>query len=350
MPDLRLPDRLSLARLPTPVERLNALSAELGVSLLVKRDDLTGMPMSGNKIRKLEFVLAEAKRRDSTDLLSTGGVQSNHCRAVAVAARRLGLQPHLLLRTPDGRAPGETDGNLLLNFMLDADIRYINPAEYEMRDILLGRWADELTEAGRRPYVIPEGASNALGSLGYFLMVKELEAQLQEGRLPGNRPPDFLVHACGSGGTAAGLAAGLTLHPFGPDGARPRLVSYSVCDDEATFRARIDGIISDLASGFLPTLDESAASYDLVDAYRGEGYALSTPAELRFIREIARAEGLLLDPVYTGKAFRGMVEEIRLGSRYPQGSTILFVHTGGLFGLFPKRAELLAALEPNKPK
>lgn len=343
MANTRLPERLSLAHLPTPVERLPGLSAALGVTLLVKRDDLTGMPLSGNKIRKLEFVLAQARRQDATDVLTTGGVQSNHCRAVAVAARKLGLVPHLLLRTPDGQPPEALDGNLLLDWMVDADLRTITPAEYAMRDVLLGRWADELTAAGRRPYVIPEGASNALGALGYVVMVEELLAQVASGAVPGGRLPDFVVHACGSGGTAAGLAAGLALQSLGPEAQRPRLVAYAVCDDEGTFRARIDGLLADLAAGFLPDLDPALTPYEVVDAYRGVGYALSTPEELRFLRWVARTDGLLLDPVYTGKAFRGLAEEIRAGTRYPQGATILFVHTGGLFGLFPKRAELLAA-------
>lgn len=325
----RLPERLNLAHLPTPVERLPRLSAELGVTLLVKRDDLTGMPLSGNKIRKLEYVLAEARRQDATDLLTTGGVQSNHCRATAVAARRLGLEPHLLLRTPDGKAPAEVDGNQLLDWLVGADMRYCTPSEYATRDIQLARWADELTSQGKRPYVIPEGASNAVGALGYAACVEELKAQLAAGQIPGGKAPDFVVHACGSGGTAAGLAAGLATAGLGPEGHVTRLITYAVCDDEAYFREKVGGILEDLAGGYLPALDPAAASFEVVDAWKGVGYALSTPEELRFLRDVARREALLLDPVYTGKAMAGLVDLVRKGV-FERGQTVVFWHTGGV--------------------
>jgi len=335
-----LPARVSLARLPTPVERLSRLSRELGVTLLVKRDDLTGAPLSGNKVRKLEFSLAEAGRQDATCVLTTGGAQSNHCRATAVAGRRLGLAPYLLLRTEDGGPPADLDGNLLLDWLVGAKLRYITPAEYANRDILLARWADELRLAGERPFVIPEGASDPLGALGYVVMAHELADQLAAGDVPGKGPVEFLVHACGSGGTAAGIAAGLQLLDL-----PIRLVAYAVCDDAQTFRARIDSILEGLAGRYLPGLDPASVSYEVVDGYQGRGYGLSTPEELALLRRVASVEGLLLDPVYTGKAFRGLVEDVRSGVRYPQGSRIMFLHTGGLFGVFPKRAELLTSTD-----
>lgn len=340
----RLPERVQLARLPTPVERLGRLSAALGVTILVKRDDLTGMPLSGNKVRKLEYVLGEARRLDATDVITTGGIQSNHCRATTLACRKLGIVPHLLLRTSDGQPPSELDGNHLLDALAGAEMRYVTSSEYTTRDIFLARWADELSAADKRPYVVPEGASTALGALGYVSMVEEFRAQLDAGAVPGGDAPDFVVCPSGTGGTAAGLVAGIATETLGTQEAPPRVVTYAVCDNEAFFRERIGGILEDLAAGYMPDLDPAAVELDVVDAFVGEGYGLSTPEELGFLAEIARTEALLLDPVYTGKAFRGLVEEIRQGERYPQGSTILFVHTGGLFGLFPKRIELTSAL------
>ncbi len=329
------PDRLSLARLPTPVERLPWLSRELGVTLLLKRDDLTGMPLSGNKIRKLEFSLAEAQRQEATGVLTPGGVQSNHCRATAVAARKLGLASYLLLRTPDGAPPAEVDGNLLLDRLVGAEIRYVTPEEYATRDNLLARWADELREGGEKPFVIPEGASDALGALGYVQMVRELRDQHAAQPLPGGRLPEFIVHACGSGGTAAGLAAGVAL-----EGLDMEVVSYAVCEDAVYFRQKIDGLLRDVAASYAPALDPAQARYTVEDGFKGVGYAQSTPEELKWLVDVARTEALLLDPVYTVKAFGGMLQELRAGGRYPPGSTLLFVHTGGLFGLFPQRAAL----------
>lgn len=337
-----LPARVSLAQLPTPVERLSRLSRDLGVTLLVKRDDLTGAGLSGNKIRKLEFSLAEAGRQDATCVLTTGGLQSNHCRATAIAARRMGMGPALLLRTEDGLAPPDLDGNHLLDWLVGAEIRYVTPAEYANRDILLARWADEMRAGGERPFVIPEGASDPLGALGYVAMVQELAEQLSAGDVPGKGTPEFLVHACGSGGTAAGIAAGLHLMDL-----PIRLVSYAVCDDAESFRARIDSILEGLAARYLPGLDPAEVSYEVVDDYTGLGYGVSTPEELSFLRQVATLEGLLLDPVYTGKAFGGLVEDVRAGMRFPQGSRVLFLHTGGLFGVFPKRAEMMS-LEEGK--
>lgn len=335
MPDFTSAERLSLARLPTPVQRLDRLSKELGVDLLIKRDDLTGMELSGNKIRKLEFVLAEALAQKSTAVITTGGWQSNHCRATAVAAVMLGMQPHLLLHTADGEPPAAPDGNHLLDLMVGADIRYITSEQYQDSDAHLARWADELARAGERPFTIPSGASTPLGALGYVAMVDELCAQQRDGELPGGRLPDAIAHACGSGGTTAGLALGARVY-----GVDCKLVSYAVCDDVAYFLEKVDRIIDGAAERFPGLPGAADVSYEVVDEWKGIGYALCTAEELTFLRDFARADGLILDPVYSGKAFRGLVEEIRRGDRYEPGSTVLFVHTGGLFGLFPKRMEL----------
>ena len=332
---MKKPGKLTLANLPTTLQRLPRLSAQLGVNLLLKRDDLTGAALSGNKVRKLEYSFAEAERQGANVILTTGGVQSNHCRATAIVARQRGLEVGLLLRTADGKAPGSLDGNYLLNALIGADLRHITPAQYGDRNALLEAWAREHSEAGRRPYVIPEGASNALGSLGYVDMALELAAQLGEAPWAGEHI-DLIAHACGSGGTAAGLAVGRAQAQL--DCAHH---VYVVCDDAPTFQARIDGIIAEMVERFAEDGEPLHAPFEVIDEYKGIGYALSTPEELSFIAEIARLEGIFLDPVYTGKALFGLVKDVQAG-RIEQGSTVLFVHTGGIFGLFPAR-DLLAA-------
>ncbi|MGM0576995.1 MAG: 1-aminocyclopropane-1-carboxylate deaminase/D-cysteine desulfhydrase [Myxococcota bacterium] len=325
--------RLSLARLPTPVERLERLSETLGLDVRVKRDDLTGSHLSGNKIRKLETLLADARRRDATHVLTCGGAQSNHCRATALAAAPLGLQPVLLLRTPRG-LPGDLPrppvGNVLLDHLAGASIHTCDPAGYAERDARMASLAEAVRADGGRPYVIPEGGSDALGALGYVRAAHEIVDQTA------GAPPTSVVVPTGSGGTLAGLALG-----FAERGVPVRAVGIPVGDDAATFRAIVRRIADEASDRFgLPALPDDAV--DLVDGYQGRGYALSTPGELALIRDVARRDGLVLDPVYTGKAFGALLE---LARRSPDrlGHRPLFVHTGGLFGLFAF-AEPLAPL------
>ena len=200
------PRRVPLAHLPTPLEPSSRLGAELGLDLLWKRDDLTGLELTGNKARKLEFLLADALDQRADTVITAGGVQSNHCRATAFAAARLGLRCIVLLRVADPGRPPPPEGNALLCRLAGADVRYLSPGEYARRDEVIDELSEALVLSGRRPYAIPVGGSNALGSWGYLLAVDELRAQLPE-RWRGQ--PVTLVTACGSGGTAAGLAVGI---------------------------------------------------------------------------------------------------------------------------------------------
>ncbi len=321
---MRLDDlapRLTLARTPTPLEPLPRLSARLGLELLVKRDDLTGSHLSGNKIRKLEYLLAEARALGATAVVTCGGAQSNHCRATALASAPLGLECALVLRTPRGRAEElePARGNLLLDRLAGASLRTCTPAEYRAWPSLLEGVADELRARGARPYIIPQGGSNALGSLGYVRAVEELLEQA------GDKPPSAVVVATGSGGTLAGVALGLKAL-----GARARAVGVPICDDPASFRRVVLEIAAEAAARFgLPRL--TADDFTLLDGYQGRGYALSSEEELALLRETARADGLVLDPVYTVKAFRGLLD--RAGSDALPGPRVVFVHTGGIFGL-----------------
>jgi D-cysteine desulfhydrase len=328
---LPYPDRLPIAVTPTPTEPLALLGRRLGVELLCKRDDLTGAPLTGNKVRKLEFLLAEAQAEGADVVLTCGGAQSNHCRATAVAARRLGMESLLLLRVPDPSNPPPLDGNLLLDRLVGADVRWVTPAEYAERKRLFAECAGALKARGRRPYVIPEGGSNALGAWGYVRCVEELARELPPG-------PATLIYAAGSGGTGAGIILGIKL--LGLDW---RAVGVNVCDDRDYFVRAIGEIVEQAIARFQLGLAFSRDEIEIVDGYVGEGYAKSRPAELKLIAEVARTEALLLDPVYTGKAFFGMTRELeRDKKRF--GQRIVFIHTGGIFGLFPKAAELAPLL------
>lgn len=321
--DFLPPVHLPLARLPTPLERLTRLGPELGIELWVKRDDLTGTDLTGNKVRKLGFLTADALGRGCDTLLTVGAVTSNHARATAIAAARLGLRSHLLLRGEDRDPP---DGNLLLDRYVGAEIEFFPHAEWPKRDLLLGAAASRLRAAGRRPYVIPEGGSNSLGSLGYVLAVKELLDQAKDlGLAVGH-----VVHATGSAGTTAGLALGCSVW------GRPDIdvVGVAVCDDKPYFDRRVNEILDEAVGQWYVHPDLRArARWRIVEGHQGLGYAKTTPREMDALARVARTEGLLLDPVYTGKAFLGLEAEARAG-RLPGPGATVFVHTGGLFGLF----------------
>jgi D-cysteine desulfhydrase len=332
------PSRIQLARTPTPIEPLKRLSEKLGVEILMKRDDLTGAELTGNKVRKLEFVLADALAQGADTVLTCGGAQSNHCRATAVAATKVGLRCRLLLRTPDPSAPPPAEGNVLLDRMVGAEIVWITPEEYRRRDEFFEREASSLRQEGRKPYVIPEGASNALGAWGYIRAAEEIARDLRE-ILHGKDRQTTIIHATGSGGTTAGLIIGKRLFEL-----NVRVVGVNVCDDRDYFI----NVIGELCEGLISRhrLDLAFSrdrDIEIVDGYVGRGYALSRPEELEIIRDVAREEGIFLDPVYTGKAFFGMVKELE---RNPKcfGDRIIFLHTGGIFGLFPKAAEMAAVL------
>ncbi|MFQ6111473.1 MAG: 1-aminocyclopropane-1-carboxylate deaminase/D-cysteine desulfhydrase [Nitrospinota bacterium] len=324
------PPKVELARLPTRIEELPSLSERLGARLYIKRDDETGFLLGGNKVRKLEYLLQEALEGKHDTVVTCGGVQSNHARATAVAARRLGMDSFLILRGAEG-AP--LDGNLLLDRLVGGEVRFVTPEEYRERDAVFREVERELRARGRNPYLIPEGGSNALGALGYASMVGELKGQLAEKGLS----VDAVICADGSGGTHAGLLLGRELF-----GLEAEVFGVNVCDDAPYFVKRISAIMEEARERFglkVPGREEIR----VIDGYVGEGYALNTREELSLIAEVARTEGVILDGVYTAKAFRGMVDQLRKNPGI-FGRSILFLHTGGVLGLFPKRRELAELL------
>jgi D-cysteine desulfhydrase len=321
------PDRIKRARLPTPVEPARRLSHKLGVELLIKRDDLTGSSLSGNKIRKLEFLFAEAAAQGADTVITCGGEQSNHCRATAIAAAELGLRSYLLLRTDNPNEPPAAEANILLDRLVGAEIRWVTREEYKRRVQLFVEVQGQLLAQARKSYVIPEGGSNAVGAWGYVGCVEELAAELGD-------QPLTLVYAAGSGGTGAGLILGIKLL-----GLPWRAIGVNVCDDKAYFVEAIGEIVEAAIKKWLLPINFDRSEIEILDGYVGVGYAKSRPEELATIRDVARAEGLILDPVYTGKAFHGMARELERDKR-AFGERICFIHTGGIYGLFPKAKEL----------
>ncbi len=336
--DTNAPPRLDLARTPTPLEFLPKISREMGVEIYIKRDDLTGMELSGNKIRKLEFIMADALKSGADTVVTCGGAQSNHARATAIAAAKLSLDCRLILRTADPSAPPAPTGNILLNCMAGAQIVWITPEEYRRRKNIFQREEKRLRQQGCTPYSIPEGASNALGAWGYIRAMAELARDIS--RLPeGHARRTTIVVATGSGGTTAGLILGTRLLDL-----NTRIAAVNVCDDRDYFLEVIGTICETAITTYgLDIPFERERDIDIVDGYVGRGYALSRPEEMALIIDIARREGLFLDPVYTGKAFYGMIQELK---RDPCcfGERIIFIHTGGLFGLFPQAGEMTPLL------
>ncbi len=321
-----IPERVHLANLPTKIEKLERLTKELGgPSIYIKRDDQTGSEMSGNKIRKLEFAMKEALDQNCDYLITCGGIQSNHARATAAAAAKLGLGAYLVLR---GNGDEPFDGNSFLNKLLGADIEFISSDDYSNnRAEIMERVKSELEKKGHKAYIIPEGASNGIGAFGYYNAMEEIMAQEKEMGVHF----DAIVLAVGSGGTYGG--AFLANKMMKNDAI---VYGVNVSANAEYFQDRIIEILKE-SNGYLQAdIKVLKDEIRIIDGYVGRGYALSRQEELDFIYKLAKQEGLILDPVYTGKAMYGLVNEIQKGS-FRDHENILFIHTGGLFGLFPQK-------------
>ena len=310
------PAPLPLAQRPTPLEPLDRLTDWLGgPRLLVKRDDQTGLALGGNKARKLDHLCAEALALGCDTLVTGGGPQSNHCRMTAAAANRLGLECHLALAGP-APAGGPPSGNLLLDHLLGAHLHATGAREYYEIEASIQAVAEEVRKAGRRPYAIPVGGASVTGAIGYVDAADELATQL-------DGPLDWVIVADGSGGTHAGLLAGL--EPGGP-----RVLGVDVGT-----RPDLDERVPELAAATAAAIGRAAPRGEVhIDHTRfGAGYGQPTPECLEALRAAARLEGLILDPVYTGKAMAGLIGWAREG-RFTDRQTVLFWHTGGAPALF----------------
>jgi D-cysteine desulfhydrase family pyridoxal phosphate-dependent enzyme len=320
---MRTLPRIRFAHLPTPVEDLPRISTELGgPKIIVKRDDLTGMALGGNKIRKLEFLLAEAQSHGAKTIITAGAVQSNHCRQTAAACARLGFGCTLVL---SGEKPTTITGNLMLDLLFNAKVNYTTLQE---RDQKLDQTFKDAWEAGLRPYLIPYGGSNTTGASAFAFAIKELLDQ--------NCQPDWIVFASSSAGTQAGMVTGARL--FGYTG---KVLGISVDEAEADLKAHVASLATATADALGEELVFQPQDILVCADYLGGGYGVMGGPEIEAIRLFAEKEGMLLDPVYTGRAAAGMIDLIRKGY-FKRDETVLFWHTGGTPALFSEKYTSLA--------
>jgi D-cysteine desulfhydrase family pyridoxal phosphate-dependent enzyme len=314
--------RIPLAHLPTPVESLPRLSAHLGgPELWVKRDDQTGLAFGGNKTRKLEYLLAEARAEGARTLVTAGALQSNHCRQTAAAAARFGMGCRLVL---NGVANEKPSGNLLLDQLLGASITLTSR---EKRGAEMERIFEEALAAGEAPFMIPYGGSNATGAVAYAFALHEMQQQGLE--------PDWIVFPSSSGGTQAGLLAGAT--SFGFTG---KILGISIEDDADTLKKRVAHLAGETLGKMGGQGEDDLSERILVDdSYLGRGYGVMDEPEIEAIRLLARTEGLLVDPVYTGRAAAGLIDLIRKGL-FNRQEKVLFWHTGGTPALLAEKYQV----------
>ena len=304
--------RIPLAVLPTPIQKLENISRILGTNVYIKRDDMTGIGLGGNKVRKLEFLLADAKNKGAEIVFTTGGAQSNHAMLTAACCKKLGMTPILILKK---RGVTDRKGNILLEYLMNTDVRFLDTGDSQEVYKEMDRVGQE---SGKVYYKIPTGGSNAIGALGYVNCVKEISEQTDV-------KFDYICCAEGSGGTHAGVAMGAKL--FMPD---TQVLGMMVDTDpfEEITTDIMKGLAELLELDFVPTVDD----VHLVDVC-GEGYAIPSPEGNAAIRMMAENEGLFLDPVYTGKAFGGLIKMAKEGKFKPDDN-ILYLYSGGAGGLF----------------
>jgi D-cysteine desulfhydrase family pyridoxal phosphate-dependent enzyme len=321
--------RFPLAQLPTPIEELKSLSRELGgPQLLIKRDDQTGLALGGNKTRKLEFLVGQALEQGANTLVTAGAAQSNHCRQTAAAAARAGLRCELLL---NGTKPELPNGNVLLDELLGARIHWIQPSE---RAAKLRELPDQLRKGGRKPYVIPVGGSNGVGATGYVLAMIELVEQL-DGL---NRRVDHVVFASSSGGTQAGIVVGAKVTGF--DG---KLHGVSIDKGDrggAPYEHELADIANETAQYIGFDAQFMATDFTVLYDYLGGGYGVVSELEREAIRLLGSREGIVLDPVYTGRSMGALIDLIRKKA-FRSDETVLFWHTGGAPALFAYAQDLV---------
>jgi len=322
------PPRINLAQLPTPLSKLERFSERFAnTNIWIKRDELTGTEVSGNKIRKLEFSIAEAQQQSCDTLITCGGIQSNHCRATAILGARLGLKVHLILR---GEKPEMPEGNLLMDYLSGAEISFLSQRDWRGHEDLARKLQASYAAEERKALFIPVGASDEVGLWGYIKAAEELQQDFRALQME----PDFIVTATGSGGTQAGLIVGTQILNM-----KSQVLAFNVSDDAAYFDAKIRSDVTLWKQRYNQAFDEQQMQINTVEGYLGAGYGIAGPEIFETIADLARCEGIFLDPVYTGKAFHGMVAELQKGDAGALSGArdVVFIHTGGLFGVFPQQ-------------
>lgn len=314
--------RMKIANLPTPVEKLTRLAANIGLrELWIKRDDLTGLALGGNKTRKLEYLIAAALAQGAKTLITTGAPQSNHCRQTAAAAAKFGLECVLVLT---GDSPERYSGNILLDHLFGAELIWCNK---ELRETRMQEVFQQLWSAGKRPYLIPYGGSNSLGVLAYAQAMMELAEQGVE--------VDWVIFPSSSGGTQAGMLLGSKICDF-----PARILGISVDLKAEELQQRIYQLLTDTIDTYSVSLSINRDEILVEDSYRGKGYGIPTDADIQAVYDFARYEGILLDPVYTGRAAAGLIDLVKR-KVIPSSASVLFWHTGGTPAVFAEPYEKL---------
>ncbi len=319
---MRLPEKLQIANTPTPIEHLKDLEGTPDhIEIYIKRDDYTGVELSGNKIRKLEFIMKDALDKGEKVVITCGGLQSNHCRATAALAAKLGMKCHLVL---GGDGP-DCLGNNALDQMFGAEITYINASSFEDYNETMEALKKSYEGSAQRARIIPVGASTPLGTFGYVSAFNEI---LEQEKILGIKF-DTICVAVGSAGTFAGLWLGNALA-----GSQKKIVGMNIADRNKDYGK----LVASLSRGALEIIGESLENMPEVEIhdYTHTGYGSISDANAAYIRDFARSKGILLDPVYTGKAFYGMLEEIKMDNPHIRGN-VLFLHTGGIFGALARK-------------
>lgn len=311
--------RLHFAHLPTPIEELPRLSAALGgPRILVKRDDQTGLAFGGNKTRKLEFLVAEAQEQGAKMLISAGAIQSNHCRQTVAAAAKFGFECTLVLT---GEMPKQPTANILLDQLFGANI--VNVLDRKDRDRILQETFDKATAEGKKPYLVPYGGSSSTGALGYAFAVEEFMKQ--------GVHADWFVFGTSSGGTHAGLVLGQRAFGF-----KGKILGISIDEPVEWLQKNVSALATSASERLGERIEFAPADVAANADYCRAGYGVLTEAEREAVHMFASLEGLLLDPVYTGRAAAGMIDLIRKGF-FKKDETVLFWHTGGQPALFAEK-------------
>ena len=321
--------RFPLAQLPTPVEALSRLSRQLGgPHLIIKRDDQTGLAFGGNKTRKLEFLVGDALAQGADTLVTAGAAQSNHCRQTAAAAAKAGLRCELIL---NGNKPDLPNGNLLLDHLFGAGEHWIDRSQ---RAVMLRELPERLRAQGSKPYVIGVGGSNGIGATGYVVAMIELMDQLRAA----GQSADHILFGTSSGGTQAGIELGARLAGF--TGKLHGLSIDKNDPEHLEYEEEVARIANDCAAYIGANARFAKEDIRVVYGYMGEGYGIVGDLEREAIRLMARCEGIVLDPVYAGRAFGALIDLIRKGTFAPD-ETVLFWHTGGAPALFAYAREVI---------
>lgn len=323
-------ERVTLGFFPTPLESLPRFGDELRIKLNIKRDDYTGFGGGGNKVRKLEYLMADACRRNVDVVITTGGHQSNHARMVAAAARKFGMKPVLVLR---GNPPQTYQGNLLLDKLFGAELQFLDPDEYFTQiDGAMQAHAEAAAARGEKALIIPLGGATPLGALGYVRAIEEMDAQL---KARDQQPPQFIVAPTGSGGTLAGLYVGA--RQYWPE---TKIVGISVSAKAPWFQERISAMAQDCADLLEWPQRWKPEDIWIEDDYVGTAYGVPSEGGIDAIYRVAQSEGVLLDPVYTGKAMHALIGLAGQGKIHP-GASVIFIHCGGSPALYPFAQTLL---------